>query len=1271
MRRGAGRPERAVDPDAGPVERLAWELRQLREQAGAPSYRLLAKKAHYSASTLAEAARGRRLPTLEVTLAYVEACGGDKDEWTARWRAAAGPTVSAAGPTASDAEPESGLECPYPGLAAFQEQDARWFFGRDDLVARLADRLRREGGDGLTAVFGASGSGKSSLVRAGLIPALSAPWRPVVLTPGAHPLAELAAAIATVTGDDAEALRKRLIEDTGALDAPVGDWLARQPDEVRLLVVVDQFEEVFTLCADDAERSAFIRAIIDLGAVGHHPGHRRVRMLLAVRADFYAHCSRDPNLVVALREGTQLPIGPPGTAELHDIISGPAANAGLTVDPDLVATLISDAADQPGALPLLSHALRQTWQRRQGPALRLADYQASGGMRGGIAQTAEGIYLNSDTARRQAMRTIFVRLTALGEGTDDTRRRIDRAELTGIAPRVDVGDLLEELARARLIVLGEGTVEVAHEAVISAWPRLRNWLIDDRSGLRTHRRLTQAAVTWNELGSDRGALLRGGQLTAAQSWAQAHPWDLNDLEAGFLAASAAAARRRGRRSRQLIATMAVLLALALTAAVAAVRAERTADGQRRVALSEKVAADAAELREVNPVLAAHLSLAAYRLSPTVAARGSLMSGFAAPFGTRLNHEINTTAFTPDGRVLAAGGDDRTIRLWDVTTPHRPALLAALPSQPEDVESLVVTPNGKTLISANYDGSVRRWDISDPRHPALRDSLAAHKEAVFRAVLSPDGTTLATASADGTARLWELPPQGSPTMLAELTGHTDIVWEAAFSADGKTLATGSEDGTARLWNIADRRAPELLARLPDRKDAVTSVAFAPDGRTLAVAGYDHETKLWDVTRPGKPVALGALTGHSGPLRAVRFSPDGQTVASAGWDYTTRVWNVSDRRRPRPLMTLTGHTNTIWSLAFSPDGRFIVSASSDHTAMLTDVPGPLLSGHGGALPSVTTSPDGRIAAVGGDDFTTRLWNVHTGRPETLAELSGHTGQVEAVAFAGARILATGSIDTTVALWDLADPRRPVRLRSLRTHGDVRTIAIAPRGDILASAGGSTPGVQLWDISDPRHAKPAGEIKQNMGAISVAFSPRGRLLAVGQESEVHLWDVTDTRRPQRLAAFTAHPDTVQKVAFSPDGRRLATASLDGTARLWAMDDPRRPLATMTGHVGGVRAVAFSPDGRALATAGVDGTAHLWNLHIRPTLRAIFTGHTDRVNAVAFTPDGRTLLSSSEDRTARLWPTDPERMAAQVCAMAYPRITRAEWGRYFPGIDYRPPCR
>lgn len=1249
---GAGRPQRPVDPATGPVAKLAWELRELREQAGAPPYRTLAKKAHFAASTLAEAAKGERLPTLEVTLAYARACGGDLAAWEHRWRTA---VLELTG----EREATSQAPCPYPGLAAYQQQDAPYFRGRDELIEHIGAAVHASGSSGLTAVFGASGTGKSSLLNAGVLPSLPPHWRTYRITPGARPLAELERALA-------------------ALHPADGTRKGREGDAPRdgTLLTIDQFEEVFTLCQDTAERDAFLTRIADLARAPH----QQLRMLIAVRSDFYAHCSAHPALAAVLRSSRQLPIGPPGESELRRIIADPARQLGVELDPELLSTLVSEATGHPGALPLLSHVLRQTWLRHQGQRLCLKDYESSGGLRDAVAQTAEALYAAAEPARQRTMRRLFVRLTALGDGTDDTRRRISRAELSGLAEADEISALLDELAAARLITLGQhapDSVEVSHEAVIAAWPRLRGWLAEDREDLLTHRRLTEAALDWEDAGRDRELLYRGARLATARSWSERHPGSLNAHEQAFLTAGRRADQRRSRRAWQAVAAMAALLALAVVAALLAVDAEREASDQRNRALAEKVAAQAADLRRVDPALAAQLSLAAYRLHPSAASRTSLLSAFSAPFATRLRKEVNTLAFARDGKRMATGGDDRRIRIWDVSRPHRPRVVATAPgAQPEDVESLAYSSDGRLLVSAAYDGSVRIFDTSTDRRPTLLAGFAAHRQAVWRAALTPDGRTLATAGADGKVCLWDVSQPRSPRRVARFAPGGSSVGAMVLGPDGRVLVTGSDDGTTALWSTADPRRPRLTARLPVREGAVSGVALSADGRTLAAVGADHHVQLWDVTEPAKPRALRTLRGHTAPVLAVAFSPDGRALATTGWDFAVRLWDVADRRHPHAMEKITLHTNAVLALAFSPDSRTLASASMDHTAALTSVPGPVLAGHGGALSTAAAESEGPLALVGSEDFTARLWQTGTRayHPRPLATLTGHKGQVKAVALhPKERTAATGSIDGTVRLWDITSRRRPVTTATLKAGMGVRALAYDKTGDLLAAAGGDAPRTRLWDTRDPRRPRPVGVLEEDAGSLALAFHPRRDIVALSILGSVHLWDVADPARPRRLGDATGHTDNIQALAFHPDGRSLATAGLDGTVRLWDVRDPFRPRQrqVLRGHVGAVQAVAFAPDGRMLATAGQDGTARLWRLAAgRAEPYAVLQGHDDRVYAAVFTSDGGTVLTAGEDRTARLWPIRPEPTAQRICALASPRISRSQWHRYFPGIAYRPPC-
>ncbi|MFE2267814.1 hypothetical protein ACFXB4_01105 [Streptomyces lavendulae] len=913
------RKERPLDGGDGPLLEFATALRRLRHEAGSPPYRDLSARAHYSVATLSGAAAGRRLPSLDVTLSYVRACGGDPGEWERRWHAVAvelavGSAASAGSGEAAEAAGAGGPAredgpdgLPYVGLAAFRAEDAGLFFGRERLVGDLFTALTRHR---VVALVGASGAGKSSLLHAGLLPRLraDAPAPTVsVFTPGPHPL---------------DRARR-------ALDGH------EEPDAAERVLIVDQFEEVFTVCSDAAERARFVSALV---GAARRPGSG-CRVVLGVRADFYAHCTRHPELVEVLHEA-QIVVGPMSAAELRRAVVEPARRAGLTVEGSLQATLVAHAHGQVGVLPLLSHALLETWRRRRGAALTLDGFHAAGGFEGALAQSAETLHASLSAHQQTLARQVFVHLIALGEGTEDTKRPVAREELGQDA---DTRTVLARAAARRLLTLDQGVVELTHEALIRAWPRLRGWIGDDRERLRRHRQVAEAARAWEGVGRDPGALLRGTRLALAHETLAPPALGLSAGEREFLDASTAAeaaaghaARRRTRRLRCLVGALAVLVVVAAVATGNAVRAEGEVTRQRNDAVAQNLADTATDVAATEAGLAVQLSLTAHRLSPTARTRDSLLSTLMTSLPAH-DKEVVALAYRPDGRQLATASGDHTARLWRTRGTDRPILVATLSGHDDDLRAVAYRPDGRLLATACADGTVRLWDVADPARPAVAAELPADGGDVRALAFAPDGRTLATAGAGGGVRLWDVddPARRTPSRTALLTGHRDTVRAVAFSPDGHVLATAGEDATVRLTDVTDRTRPAGLAVVTGHDTAVFSVAFAPDGHTLATAsGGRAPVRLWDVSDPRAPAPLAALTGHTDVVGAVAFSPDGRSLATASDDRTVRLWSLPRSGRPAALAVLTGHTTAVGSVAFSPDGTALASGGFDTTLRLAD-------------------------------------------------------------------------------------------------------------------------------------------------------------------------------------------------------------------------------------------------------------------------------------------------------------------------------------------------
>nr|WSY53374.1 AAA family ATPase [Streptomyces sp. NBC_00886] len=1236
----------------------------------------------------------------------------DLVQWQRLWERALadpvgdGPATSAEG----QEQPPAALPgvCPYRGLASYRQQDARWFFGRERSTDALIAQLRAaERTGGLIMLVGASGAGKSSLLNAGLVPALrngalNDETRPTTgvlqLVPGADPLKELSRQIPEL-GDIASASEEPATNPTGtpqfahSVRESLTAWAHRETSlPARPVVIVDQFEEAFTLCSDEATRRTFIQLLHAAATPADPREPAPVLVVLGIRADFYEQCLRYPELADALQH-RHMVLGPLTTAELRETVTGPAKAVGLELEPGLAELIVREvSADGPrgthdaGVLPLLSHALLATWQRRKAGRLTLAGYRAAGGIQGAVAATAESAWSSLDPAARTAARLLLLRLVRLGEDTQATRRRGTRRQLA--EESTDPGktdESLEALVQARLVTLDAESVEITHEALLHAWPRLRDWIDEGRSDHLLRQRLEEDSRSWEGSNHDRALLYRGSRLEQARTWAKsAGDTFLTRGAVEFLAASVRLRRRMVWISRSAVAVLVVLAVVAAGAAVVAIQ-------QRDDAVFQQVLAEADRVQSSDPSLSAQLGLVAHHLRPDDESTDNrLISIVNAPLATPLlghTGAVYLTTFSPNGRLLATASYDRTVRLWDVSdVTHPKALGKPLTGHTSWVSSAVFSPDGKTLASAGDDGTLRLWDVRDPSHPR--------------------------------------------SLSAPLTGHDGTIYLVAFSPDGHTLATADEDRNVRLWDVSDLRRPEPLGILTGYTAPERSVAFSPDGRMLAAGGDDNTVTLWDMHDPRHPDRIGKpLTGHTDTVHSVAFSPDGHTLASGSSDNTIRLWDVTDRGHATALgAPLTGHTGPVWSVAFSPDGSMLAAGSADSTASLWTVRNPAypsqvgmpLAGSSGEMYAVGFSPDGHTLATGNGDGKVRLWSIPT------SDMIGRIGAFRP----DGRILATGSDDSEIRLWTVADPDRPMALGRPFTTGerDLRLLVFSPDGRTLAVLTGTRNTLQLWNVTDPTHpvahGKPVLLHTRYAGPDSLAFSSDGRTLASAYDDRtIQLWDATAPAHLVRLGApLTGHQGYVNTLAFSPDGHTLASGSADNTIRLWNVTDPSdaAPLGKpLTGHLGPINTLAFSPDGHTLASGSDDDTVRLWNV-TNPAgatpLGSPLTGHTEALVSLTFSQDGRTLASGGNDNTVRLWNVadpssakpigqsmspnaktgnflsfspkkhmlgvssgtdtvrlwnlDVDQAITRICSTTRGVLTPEKWHEYLPRLSYEPPC-
>ncbi|MET8156713.1 PQQ-binding-like beta-propeller repeat protein [Sphaerisporangium sp. NPDC005289] len=1237
------------------------------------------------------------------------------------------------------------IDSPYRGLNAFEEQDAPFFFGREAAAGEILDRMARQlTGAGLLVVSGVSGAGKSSLLRAGVIPRIrgtglagapeAATWPCLVLTPTPSPLDELALRIAVLGGAGAGVLRQAAQSDRAAFalavrqaaltaappsagppDAAAGQ---RRPSSPRLLIVVDQFEQVFTQCPDEAERAAFIAALHAAATLEHGAEQQPAALvLLGVRADFEARCANYPALADAVQN--RYLVTAMTARQLRLAITEPARQAGAEVAPDLADVLLAEirarqhGGSGPGVLPLLSHALDQAWRSRSGPNLTPADYERTGGIERAVADSAQRAYDQLTAGRQAAARQVFIRLTAVGGDNVDTAQRATRAELTGglsAAQARDVAAVLEAFAAERLLTLAADSVEISHEVLLTAWPLLRDsWLADTHADRVVRTRLRNAAAEWDLHSQDPSYLYGGTLLEAATETVGRIDADpgrnppLSQVERDFLQTSDRSRLAQARRRR---AVLAGLLALALAAVagggvalVNAANANRQvaiANHQHAIALSRLLATKAVSLDPTDAVIARRLAAAAWHAYPTSEAGSAMVTLLAEqqqwgmlPVSTR---QVSQVAFSPDGKLLASSDNDGTVRIWDVATsrPVGPPLpTTSRPDGYPDSLGLAFSPDGRLLAAAGHDHRLWIWNAADgkpvgvPLRPDDRNAYTAPNVVAF----SPDGKLLAAGCNDGTVRLWDMTaghPAGPPAR--RFTGPDRAVHALAFSPDGTVLAagTGHDDGRVRLWSMTTGRllgAP-LRAQPTGQDIGVNTVAFSPDGKLMATYAESGLVRLWDPAT-GRVVRQFPSGAPATFAEGMAFSPDGRLLAVAdGNDDLIRLWNPATGRQTGETLAVNSTVSSyVNGLAFSPRGHILAGAAGDGTVRLWDLAArrfvgqPLRAATGNAAPVIydlAFRGQGDLLAVISSDGRVRLWNPATGRQEGAPLQAGDTsfgGGSLAFSPDGTRLATAGytlkrGYRAQVRVWDpvTGRPAGPWP-QPAGTTWLISTVAFSPDGDLLAAAGDS-PMITLWDRSGRRRVITTGGEK-DPDPFPLAFSPDGTLLASGLGNVLRMWNPITGRPagpPVRVSSDTKV--TIYAIVFSPDGKLVATADGAGTVQLW------NPL---TGHrIGlplprsaGINKLAFSPDGSLLAGAGSDGTLRLWDPATGRLVSEPFRAADLNANlrTVAFSPDGAEVATAGNDGAIRRWRVWPLAHPYEALCITTGAPTSQEWSKYAPG--------
>lgn len=1164
---------------------------------------------------------------------------------------------------------------PYRGLESFEEKHNHLFFGRALEVETLTKRVLH--GHPLTIILGASGTGKSSLVKAGLLPELRQFTQPEfyilpIIRPGETPLATLARACLPVAQEALEptlslaALTQKFSDNSYALREIIDIWRGQHLN-AKLLIIVDQLEELVTLCRSEFESQRFLE-LLKFALNAHY---EQMHIIGTLRLDFEAQFQ-----TAALKKHwmkARFVISPMTQDELRQAIEGPASERVLYFKPHaLVDRLINEVIQMPGALPLLSFTLSELYlkylERKDGDrALTEEDYETLGGVVGSLTQRATQEYerlVEKDPAYAETIQQAMLRMVSV-EGGEVARRRVPKAELvyTDNLKNGQIKEIIQSYSNARLVIEGqdpdgERYVEPAHDAMVRGWDKLLRWRTQNQENLTLQRLVTSATKAWqtnnrniNDLWANNSRLLRLKEIVNSKN-----NW-LNALEQTFTEHSLQ--RRRNQRLKVVAAISSVIFLLS-GSTVWALNNARAAEEERQVATSRQLAAQSdVTYRQKGKFLPRSILLA-------IQAAKQFPKGTKAPRSdidqalrkyTLLTHEnqrfqhddeVHEANFSPDGQWVATASADRIVQVWDLKNNRKhfqfshdgpvqdvyfshDSYRVATASQDNTVQLWEIenrqkiatfshqdgvlrvrfSPDDKKLVTASRDKSARIWDTASGQELAKLN----HKDTVIEVNFSPGGDRVVTASADTTAQIWDV----ESGQALHTLDHNDAVWDAYFSPNGNQVATASKDGLVRVWDVKTGKPLNNFFH----SDAVWDVRFSPDGKQLVTSSSDRQARIWSL-ETGKLIQS---LHHESQVRDVRWSNDGKKVVTASADGTARLWEVQTGEE---LLRMV-HDAIAVDARFSPDNTQILTTSQDWTARLWDVDVSQEVArfvHSGPLNNVRFSPDGKLLATAGERNIIEIWDLHT--QQTKYHLSHEAGIGEIHFSPDGQYLVSASNDSTARLWEVSTGQEVFRMQH---DGAVRNVSFSEDGSKIVTASHDKTA-RIWDVATKKGIR---HISHQDRVRDARLSPDGSLIATAsQDMTARLWDVASG---EELANFK-HDDGVWDVRFSPDGTVLATASRDGTGALWNVKNHEK-IATLN-HGAWVWDVRFSRNGQIVATGSQDGTAKLWDAQTGELIRVL--SHDAPVLEVSFSSDSKQVATVSTDQIVQVWDVENGYQTARI---------------------------